>query len=153
MAVGVVNHAITHNKVGPQVDPRAHVATCNHENFDGLISQTPGPAHNPVVGPPSENVMQQMFNNYMQCMMTSSMEKVEGQPMAQFSCPNPQQPQALHQVLGKTFGMLAIALPNHISLSKLQLGKKNILWTPITSAGVPLPLPLDTCCSLSQSSC
>ena len=39
------------------------------------------------------------------------------------------------------------ALPNHLSISKLQLGKKNILWTSITSAGVPLPL--DTCCSLS----
>ena len=23
------------------------------------------------------------------------------------------------------------------------------MWTPITSSGVPLPLPLDTCCSLS----
>ena len=43
--------------------------------------------------------------------------------------------------------MQAIALPNHISLSKLQLGKKNILRTPITSSGIPLPL--DTCCSLS----
>ena len=129
----------------PTGRPQAHVATCDHENFDGPISQTPGAA--PVVGPPSENVMQQMFNNYMQSMMTSSMEKVESQPTAQFSCPDPQQPQALDQVLSKTFGMPAIALPNHISLSKLQLGKKNILWTPITSAGVPLPL--DTCCSLS----
>ena len=30
------------------------------------------------------------------------------------------------------------ALPNHLSISKLQLGKKNILWTPITSAGTCL---------------
>ena len=26
---------------------------------------------------------------------------------------------------------------------------KNILWTCVTSAGIPLPLPIDSCCSLS----
>ena len=41
------------------------------------------------------------------------------------------------------------AIPNHITFSDLDLANKNILWTPITSAGVSLPLPLDSCCSLS----
>ena len=41
------------------------------------------------------------------------------------------------------------AIPNHITFSDLDLANKNILWTPITSVGVSLPLPLDSCCSLS----
>ena len=41
------------------------------------------------------------------------------------------------------------AIPNHLSISDLDLANKHILWTPITSAGVALPLPLDSCCSLS----
>ena len=50
--------------------------------------------------------------------------------------------------LGKPYGITAItAFSNHLSLSNLQLGQKNILWTLITSADVPLAL--DTCCSLS----
>ena len=79
------------------------------------------------------------------------MEKVEGQPQASshISGPDPTQAQSLDQELGKTYGLPVVALPNHLSLSKLHLGKKNILWTHITFAGVPLPLPLDTCCSLS----
>ena len=125
----------------PTGRPQAHVATCDHENFDGPISQTPGPADNPVVGTPSENVMQQMFNNYMQSMMTSSMEKVEGQPMAQFSCPDPQQPQALDQVLGKTFGMPAIAFDNHLSLSNCSLGRKTFCRLPSLQQGSPSPSP------------
>jgi len=31
----------------------------------------------------------------------------------------------------------------------MDLANKNILWTKITSAGVSLPLPLDSCCSVS----
>ena len=41
------------------------------------------------------------------------------------------------------------AIPNHITFSDLDLANKNILWTPITSAGVSFPLLLDSCCSLS----
>ena len=41
------------------------------------------------------------------------------------------------------------AIPNHITFSDLDLANKNILWTPIAFAGVSLPLPLDSCCSLS----
>ena len=41
------------------------------------------------------------------------------------------------------------AIPNHITFSDLDLANKYILWTPITFVGVSLPLPLDSCCSLS----
>ena len=36
-----------------------------------------------------------------------------------------------------------------IEISDLDLANKNILWTHVTSAGIPLPLPIDSCCSLS----
>ena len=42
-----------------------------------------------------------------------------------------------------------MAIPCHLSISDLDLVNKHILWAPITSAGVALPLPLDSCCSLS----
>ena len=38
---------------------------------------------------------------------------------------------------------------NSPQISELDLANKNILWTPVTSAGVSLPLLLDSCCSLS----
>ena len=38
---------------------------------------------------------------------------------------------------------------NSSQISELVLANKNILWTPVTSAGVSLPLLLDSCCSLS----
>ena len=38
---------------------------------------------------------------------------------------------------------------NHLILSDLDLANKHILWAPITSVGVALPLPLDSCRSLS----
>ena len=41
------------------------------------------------------------------------------------------------------------SIPNHVSIPALDLANKHILWTPITSAGVSLPLPIDSCCSLS----
>ena len=48
------------------------------------------------------------------------------------------------------FGMPAItSLPANLNILGLDLAKKNILWTKITSAGVSLPLPLDSCCSVS----
>ena len=41
------------------------------------------------------------------------------------------------------------ALPSELQISDLNLATKHILWAPVTSAGVKLPLPLDSCCSLS----
>ena len=36
------------------------------------------------------------------------------------------------------------AIPSYLSISDLDLANKHILWAPITSAGVALPLPLDS---------
>ena len=48
------------------------------------------------------------------------------------------------------FGMPAVPRPLSLSsVSDLDLANKNILWTKISSAGVSLPLPLDSCCSVS----
>ena len=48
------------------------------------------------------------------------------------------------------FGMPAItALPTKSTISAIDLANKNILWTKVSSAGVSLPLPLDSCCSVS----
>ena len=49
------------------------------------------------------------------------------------------------------YGMPALSqLPQDVKISNLDLANKNILWCPISSAGVSLPLPLDTCCSVSS---
>ena len=127
----------------------------DNEFFDGPNSQAQGAGPTTVNNHPG---FQEMFDQYMERLISSRMEKVDGQPQAPASHsgtqPLSQQAPDLAPVLGtaRNYGMPAVtALPNHLSISKLQLGKKNILWTPITSAGVPLPLPLplDTCCSLS----
>ena len=48
------------------------------------------------------------------------------------------------------FGMPAMPRPAHFApVSDLDLANKNMLWTKISSAGIPLPLPLDSCCSVS----
>ena len=66
----------------------------------------------------------------------------------------PQPPQAPLSNVATTqdplYSMPAITSPlNNPSLSALDLAGKHILWTKVTSAGVPLPLPLDSCCSVS----
>ena len=44
----------------------------------------------------------------------------------------------------------AVSLPPKcIKISNLNLANRNVLWCPVSSAGVSLPLPLDTCCSVS----
>ena len=52
---------------------------------------------------------------------------------------------------GGVFGTPAVvnALPSQPQISDLNLATKHILWAPVTSAGVKLPLPSDSCCSLS----
>ena len=48
------------------------------------------------------------------------------------------------------YGMPAISLPSQgVQISNLDLENRNILWCSVSSAGVALPLPLDTCCSVS----
>ena len=77
--------------------------------------------------------------------LPSKIEKVEQsvQPTPSVSDPNLAQ--------GGAFSAPAMvnALPSQPQISDLNLATKHILWTPVTSAGVKLPLPLDSCCSLS----
>ena len=41
------------------------------------------------------------------------------------------------------------ALPSSVHQLGLDLANRNILWTPVTPAGIKIPLPLDSCCSIS----
>ena len=52
---------------------------------------------------------------------------------------------------GVFFGTPAVvnALPSQLQISNLSLATKHILLAPVTSAGVKLPFPSDSCCSLS----
>ena len=47
------------------------------------------------------------------------------------------------------FGLPAVTIPTPLAKPEAQLQNRNILWTSITSAGEHLPLPLDSCCSVS----
>ena len=47
------------------------------------------------------------------------------------------------------FGLPAITIPPPSAKPEAQLHQRNILWTSVTSAGQHLPLPLDSCCSVS----
>ena len=52
--------------------------------------------------------------------------------------------------LDHVYNMSALSqLPNHITIENFNIANKIILWSPVSSAGVSLPLPLDTCCSVS----
>ena len=56
---------------------------------------------------------------------------------------------ALADNLGPAYGFPAIiVIPNSVAVN-LNLTEKHILWTPITSQGIKLPLPIDSCCSIS----
>ena len=77
--------------------------------------------------------------------LTTRMEQVE----KRFPQPQAAQPSSA-TTQDPRFGMPAItALPSNSSVSDLDLANKIILWTKVTSAGVSLPLPLDSCCSVS----
>ena len=41
------------------------------------------------------------------------------------------------------------AFPSSVHQSGLDLANRNILWTSVTSAGIKIPLPIDSCCSIS----
>ena len=57
-------------------------------------------------------------------------------------------PDSLLQVPAYSYPAIT-AIPNHLSIQALDLANKHILWNLITSAGVSLPLPIDSCSSLS----
>ena len=47
------------------------------------------------------------------------------------------------------YGLPADSVSTPISKTERQLQERHILWTSVTSAGQQLPLPLDSCCSVS----
>ena len=66
------------------------------------------------------------------------------------SSPQPTAPNPEGPPQDTLFGMPAVtALPSNPQFSSVDLADKNILWTKVMSAGLSLPLPLDTCCSVS----
>ena len=76
------------------------------------------------------------------------MDKLEALPQSASAS----KPQSTQDILSQApaFGNPAItATPSNLQISDLDLANKNILWTRITSADIPLPLPLDSYCSLS----
>ena len=74
------------------------------------------------------------------------MEKLEHPP----SLPQPSPPPSDSQPKCPVLGRPAITvLPNDLKISNLDFSSKHILWTSVVSAGVSLPLPLDSCCSVS----
>ena len=70
-----------HSQHRPTSRPQAHVTTYDAKTFYGPVPQTPVPAPNPSVEPNSDPDMQQIFYKFMQSMITTHMEKVEGQPL------------------------------------------------------------------------
>ena len=86
--------------------------------------------------------------------LSARMEKLERPPNPVSSVP-PQLPpgavsgtDVLMQAPTCSFPAVT-AIPNCLSIWDLDLANKHTLWAPITSAEVALPLPLDSCCSLS----
>ena len=78
------------------------------------------------------------------------MEKIEVQSVAPSVAPARQPLSSSDSGSVPVYGCPAItAIPSHLQVPGLDLQNKHILWTPITSAGVFLPLPIDSCCSIS----
>ena len=47
------------------------------------------------------------------------------------------------------FSSSSSGITSQSQVTELNLANRHVLWAPVTSAGVKLPLPLDSCCSLS----
>ena len=76
--------------------------------------------------------------------LTTCIDKLEALPQsASASKPQSTQEFYLRQAI-----QLLPWVPSNLQISGLDLAK-NFLWIRITSAAIPLPLPLDSCCSLS----
>ena len=126
------------NSVGPHANITSSV---ENVQSDGLKTGHCG----------DNSTMTQRLGSIQQTMQSFSarLEKIEGFPQSSSNIISPSsvQPEFLQ---APAYGCPAItSLPNHLPLSELNLAHKRILWTLITSAGVSLPLPLDSCCSLS----
>ena len=86
--------------------------------------------------------------------LTTRMEKLEASLSSKLppssGVSGPSSRDILNEAANAVFSQPVItAVPNHLEISDLDLANKNILGTRVTSAGIPLPLPIDSCCSLS----
>ena len=91
------------------------------------------------------DILQTQIPSQNSTALSSHVGKVEQTIQPNLSGPTPAQSQ------GGVFCSPAVvqALPSQSQVTELNLANRHILWAPVTSAGVKLPLPLDSCCSLS----
>ena len=93
-----------------------------------------------------KNLITESFASLRSELTTSIMDEVEKRLTAPPSHSVPSGSSAQDPL----FGMPAVTPSAPLSsASALDLTHRNILWTSITSCGVSLPLPLDSCCSVS----
>ena len=137
-----------------------HNNACSQDNFP---SHRPGPSNLVRNPPPSDlsvhvahpvasltlDAVKQVFTESVatlkQDLHSSIMKEVEKRLPAP---PPAQAPVASLQ--DQVYGMPATpSMAPVSSVSAPDLANRNILWTKVTSAGVSLPLPLDSCCSVS----
>ena len=93
------------------------------------------------------NLLQHITANIQS--LNNCMEKIEVKSVAPFVAPPPQLLSSSDSGSVPAYGCAAItAILSHLQVPGLDLQNKHIVWTPITSAGVSLPLPVDSCCSI-----
>ena len=137
---------------------QAHVASNIAASSGQSVSSASEPCFPPSdQAPPTPDLPTVLSNTHSSLQSLSvRMEKLERPPLptplvAPPAASNPGSapgPDFLVQAPAYSYPAIT-AIPNHVSIPALDLANKHILWTPITSAGVSLPLPIDSCCSLS----
>ena len=93
-----------------------------------------------------KSVVHDSFQSLKQDLPTS----IEKEVKRQLPQPSPASLSTATTTQDSIFSMPATtSLPLNASFSVSDHADKNILWAKVTSAGVSLPLPLDSCCSVS----
>ena len=52
-------------------------------------------------------------------------------------------------IIARFYPAMVNAFPSSVHQSGLDLANRNILWTSVKSIGIKIPLPIDSCCSIS----
>ena len=52
-------------------------------------------------------------------------------------------------IIARFYLAMVNAFPSSVHQSGLDLANRNILWTSVTAIGIKIPLPIDSCCSIS----
>ena len=132
-----------HSQNRPTGRPQAHVTAFDYDFLMGLIHKLKVQAQQPLI---IILAFRKCLISTLERLISSRMEKVDGQPQASASYSGSrtlsQQAPDLVLVLGtaKNYGMPAVtALPNHLSISILQLGKKTFCGHPLLQQGFPSP--------------